>query len=701
MPLIVVESPTKIKTIRKYLSGNWEFLATAGHMYDLPEDEMGIDANYEPEWVLMNQGGNRKRVSQLRSKAKKHADIYLATDPDREGEAIAWQVQNLVFNGTDAARIRLEALTEEQVTRQLENPGVLDGDMVSAQWARRLLDRLAGYKVSPFLMNAFNGKKLSAGRVQSTTLAKIVDRWEEVEAFEPEEFYRLLLQLQPEGQELSKPLEAELNRLQGEAIGTDEGEKLLTDREMAEKINKAVRENGVKITGRKQKETTMNPAPPFNSSELLRRASSWFNWPAGKTMNVAQSLYEKGLITYHRSDSNRISREGCKQAAGYIRDEFGKNLHQWRQAGGGEQEGHEAIRAEYAGLEPEELHSVSKAERILYSAIWQRYIQSQMVSARWDNLRLDVEPRSEISAVFRANLRAIKKWGFFRCQRPGETPLPEKEHTPEDYLRLEQAEAVEVEETEISESQTRGPSLYTEGSLIRMMKDEGIGRPSTYAATIRRLQNRQYVEIEEGKIKPTNRGVDVARFLQRAVPEICDVKLTREMEADLDRIASGELEWKDFIREFDEKLEAWLEAGREVEPEGTAEVKKEEFEYETCPLCDSTLILREGKYGEFVHCEKDDCDFSSNPPAKTYKCPECGRHMVKEKGRNSTVYDCIDPACEGQRPVGKPNMTYEEFQADAPDCPECGETMERRKGRYGKFWGCPNYPDCEGTRSTE
>lgn len=701
MALIVVESPTKIKTLSKYLSGNWEFVATAGHMYDLPEDEMGIDADYEPEWVPMSQGGNRKRISQIRSQAAKHKEIYLATDPDREGEAIAWQVQNLVLDGDDAARIRLEALTEDQVNDWLESPGKLDPDMVDAQWARRLLDRLAGYKISPFLMNAFKGKKLSAGRVQSTTLAKIVDRWEAVEAFEPEEFYRLLLQLQPETGELSQPLEAELIKYQGSAVGTDEGEELLTDRETVEAIETAVNEHGVEIVDRQQKESTTNPAPPFDSSELLRRAASWFNWPAGKTMNVAQSLYEMGLITYHRSDSNKISREGCKKAAGYIRDEYGEQLHQWRQAGGGAQEGHEAIRAQYAGLEPEELHSVSKAQRVLYSAIWQRYIQSQMASARWNNLRLDLQPGNDLPARFRANLRSIEKWGFFRCQRPGETPLPEKEHDPKDFHQLEAADSVRVTGTSIEESQTRGPALYTEGSLVQMMKEEGIGRPSTYAATIQRLQSRQYIELDQGKLRPTGRGVDVAHFLDRAVPEICDVKLTRQMEADLDRIAEGELEWKQFIRDFDEKLEAWLEAGQDVEPEGTAEVKKEEFEYETCPLCDSTLILREGQYGEFVHCQAEDCDFSSNPPAKTYKCPECDRHMVKKKGKKSTVYDCIDPECEGKRPVGKPNMTYEEFQEEAPDCPECGATMERRKGRYGKFWGCPEYPDCEGTRTID
>ncbi len=252
----------------------------------------------------------------------------------------------------------------------------------------------------------------------------------------------------------------------------------------------------------------------------------------------------------------------------------------------------------------------------------------------------------------------------------------------------------------LEESETRGPSLYTEGSLIAMMKREGIGRPSTYSSTIEKLRYREYIRNEGKKVRPTQRGLDVCRFLQRAVPAICDVELTESMEETLDRIARGETEWKDFVREFDEDLERWLKEGKDIEPEGDAEGFKETLDYEDCPRCGGTLVLRKGKYGKFVHCADDDCDFSSNPPAKSYECPECGRHMVKKKGRKSAIYHCIaEPECGGKRPVGEPHMTLEEFQQDAPECPECGGQMQRRKGRYGYFWGCTNYPDCDGTRS--
>jgi DNA topoisomerase-1 len=232
-----------------------------------------------------------------------------------------------------------------------------------------------------------------------------------------------------------------------------------------------------------------------------------------------------------------------------------------------------------------------------------------------------------------------------------------------------------------------------------MMKEEGIGRPSTYGSTIQRLINRQYIERDDGSILPTQRGCDVLYFLRRAVPRICQVDFTESMEETLDEIASGEGDWSGFVEQFDEKLTRWRESADDLEPEGNAETQKELLEFEICPRCGDDLYLREGQYGEFVHCASEDCDFSSNPPAKTYICPECDRHMVKPGGKNSTVYQCIaHPDCEGRRPVGNPRMTYEEFQEEAPDCPSCEGTMVKRKGRWGNFWGCENYPECEETQ---
>jgi DNA topoisomerase-1 len=263
-------------------------------------------------------------------------------------------------------------------------------------------------------------------------------------------------------------------------------------------------------------------------------------------------------------------------------------------------------------------------------------------------------------------------------------------------------DTAEVKDVRLETSETSGPNNFTEGSLVAMMKREGIGRPSTYGSTIERLLHRQYIRRDDRSILPTERGRDVIDFLRRAVPKICEIDLTESMERTLDQIARGKDDWTDFVERFDEKLDQWLEAGEDLEPEGSAETRKELFEYEVCPRCGEDLYLREGQYGEFVHCSSDDCDFSSNPPAKTYRCPECDRHMVKQKGNRSTVYHCIaHPDCEGRRPVGEPNMTYEEFQDQAPDCPECDGKMVKRKGRYGTFWGCENYPDCEATQAMD
>ncbi|MFP4027439.1 MAG: DNA topoisomerase [Candidatus Brocadiia bacterium] len=697
MPLLIVESPTKVKTLARILKGDWDFAVTRGHLYDLPEDEMGIDEDYQPNWSPLKGAS----VGSIRQAAKGQKEIYVASDPDREGEAIAWQVENLVLKRKDTRRVRLESLTKEEVQEQLAQKGQTDQSLVQAQWARRVLDRLAGYKISPFLIKAFKGKRLSAGRVQSAVLAKIVERWDAVEDFEPEAFFNLQVQLQPEKGTLEEPLLVKLVRIDGDTIGTGDEDKLLKDRELADSLFEAIDNNGLILQDREEKLTRSKPGFPFDSSEMLRRASSWFGWPAKKTMKVAQALYEKGLITYHRSDSTRLSKSACKQAAVFVKKEYGEEFHQWRGGGGGDQEGHEAIRSKSPFLKPDDLHSVSRDQFTLYSAIWQRYVQSQMKLAEWNTLKFEFKiPDIDGDVVFQSTEKTIKEWGFFRCQRPGETPIPERERSAADFEQLKKSGDYRVVETELEESKTRGPSLYTEGSLIAMMKQEGIGRPSTYAATIERLRSREYIRDEGKYVEPTSRGRDVCRFLKRSVPAICTVELTESMERTLDKIAAGEEDWQGFVRGFDEDLESWLEKGKGVEPEGTAEGFKEELDFEVCPRCGSKLVLRKGRYGMFVHCTAEDCDFSSNPPAKTYICPKCGRHMVKKKGKKSTVYHCIAaPECDGKRPVGKPNMTYEEFQKNAPKCPECGAPMDRRKGRYGYFWGCTKYPKCKGTVS--
>ncbi len=695
MRLLIVESPTKIKTLKKFLGKGWKFAATRGHIYDLPKKVMGIDEDYSPEWVVTDP----KSVAYLKKQAQSCETIYISSDPDREGEAIAWQVEELVLkNHPGTRRIRLEGLTRENLNRQLDSPGELDRDMVSAQWSRRMLDRLAGYKISSFLISAFKGKRLSAGRVQSAVLELIVKRWEESEKFESEEFFRLLLSLQPEDGEIKQAVEAELISFRDKPIGTGDSQQLLKERKVIDKLAAEIRQSGVSLVDRKLEKIETSPAFPFNSSELLRRASSWFNWPSLKTMKVAQSLYEKGLITYHRSDSTRLSREGCKQAAAYITDKYGKEYHQWRQGGGGDQEGHEAIRPQYAGLEPEALHSVSSAQRTLYRAIWQRYIQSQMISARWRKLSLTVQPNSAEKARFLGTARTIEEPGFYRCYPADKKAPPEKALSREDFKKIS-AGPVQLENLEVRESKTAGPRLFTEGSLIQKMKQEGIGRPSTYASTVDRLCRREYIKTDEKKVLPTGRGIDVARFIRRAVPRISDVKLTRRMEKQLDKIACGELGWKNFIAKFDEQLDSWLQAGAKLSPEGSAEGEKKQLDFADCPRCGGKLVLRKGRYGKFVHCISDECEFSSNPPAKSYRCPECGKHMARSNQKKSAVYRCLNhPQCKGKRPVGKPRVDYRELQAEIGECPECGELLERRRGRYGYFWGCSRYPECSGTR---
>lgn len=695
MGLIIVESPTKIKTLRKILGQKWEFKATKGHIYDLPKSEMGVDDDYNPDWQYQ---GNVS-PNEIQSAASKHDDIYIAADPDREGEAIAWQVDNLVLKNHSSERIRLESITKNEVKNELRSPGTIDNDLVQAQWARRLLDRLAGYKISPFLISAFNGKKLSAGRVQSAVLAQIVKRQNNINEFEPETFFNIKAFFQPDQKEIKPPIKTKLAFYEGDEIGTGDNQRLIKKKKIANNIITDITENGFLLQEKKQKETKTHPGKPFNSSTLIKRASQWFNWPSSKTMNIAQSLYESGLITYHRSDSTKISQTGCKAAAAYINDEYGNQSHQWRGGGGGSQQGHEAIRAKNPSLEPSDLNKVSDGMRTLYGLIWQQYIQSQMTAAVWNTIELSFKPKN-IKATFQGQERAIKEWGFYKCSVNQITPPPETERSGDEIQLIATTDSFKFNDYAVDKSETRGPRPYTEGTLVTMMKKTGIGRPSTYSATLSKLKKRDYIKIKDKKIKPTDRGEAVCNYLKRTIDDICNPQFTREMEEQLDKIANGKLKWKDFVKRFDNRLDEWLDQAQNTEPKMSAARDKTELDYATCPLCDSDLIKRKGQYGYFVHCTDDDCEFSSDVPAKTYKCPECDRHMVKGQNGNSGIYNCIDPDCSGKRPVGEPNMTYEEYNDKAPECPECEGDMELRSGKYGSFWGCVNYPDCNGTVQT-
>ncbi len=692
MPLIVVESPTKIKTLSGLVGSGYEFAATYGHLFDLPESDMGVDEEYNPRWVATNDSA----ISYLEEKAAEHSTVYLASDPDREGEAIAWQVEEFILNGNTVHRMRLPSLTEDEVEKNLDDPPSLDRRKVRAQWARRILDRLAGYKVSSFLISAFKGKKLSAGRVQSAVLRKVVEREREIENFVPETYYELTADLLPEGK--PPPVEARLVAL-GDLDLRGDDEARFTDRDPLEEVETGLEEHGIELVDRTVDQTETHPAYPPDSSTMIRLAGQWFGWSSGRTMTLAQQLYEKGLITYHRSDSQRLSKEACRKAAGFISENYGKEFHQWRGGKGGDQDGHEAVRPENPFLKPSDLKYVSDAHKLLYGLLWQRFVQSQMVPAEWDRMTLTFTVEDS-DALLEGEVRRCREPGLYRCRLEGQESPAEKGLSDEAWDRVGSADEFFVDGTDLSEHETEGPRRYTEGSLIGMMKEQGIGRPSTYSSTVSKLKQREYIEVKDQRIHPTDRGIDVSDFLQRAVPRINDTGFTGEMETTLDEIARGKADWNEFVAGFDDRLEAWLEEGKDLEPEGDAEGFKEILDFAECPRCGSDLVKRKGSYGMFVHCQDEECDFSADPPAKTYKCPECGRHMYKPGGNRGTVYQCLaHPECEGKRPVGKPHMTLEEFNQSAPDCPECGDDMEMKKGRWGKFWGCTNYPDCDGTKS--
>lgn len=643
-----MESPKKVETIEEYIGDNQSLtvLSTSGHMFDLPADEMGLDEDYNPKWTFQGRDKNKKQIEKAADDAE---TVYVATDPDREGEGIAWQVKELILDGNSkCVRIMLNSITKSEIREKIQNPGSINESRVRAQWARRILDRLVGYKISPFLSQTFDRKGLSAGRVQTPVLHTIVERFREVEAFEPETFYNLFASVQTGPDELSEPLEIQLTQFEGDDIGTGDDERMIKDEDVVDGLVTTLQEDGVSLKSIDEKTSQSSPPSLLDSSSLLQMASSVLNWSSDKTMNVAQSLYEEGLITYHRSDSTRLSPDGAKRLKEYVNEQYGEEYCDPDEGKEGDQDAHEAIRPYDPGRHP---RSVSSDEGRLYGLIWTRTIRSQMIPAEWDLLNIDFETETESDAVLSGRLRANSEPGFYRCQLPDETTPVDEERPQSDLETFQGADDYRASDVEVRESETRGPSLFTEGQLIGWMKEEGIGRPSTYSSTIQRLRDRDYIFVEDDRIKPTDIGCYLIRYTERAIPPLCNVKLTRFMEETLDKIEDNEKDWDWFVEAMDKKIEEWINEAKKKEPPEEGQSVPRELEA-TCPECGDGLIERTGEYGKFIHCESDDCEFSRSGEAnENVTCEQCGRIMVLIDGQDEPFYGCIAfPDCQGTKP---------------------------------------------------
>ncbi|MBI4537903.1 MAG: type I DNA topoisomerase [Gemmatimonadetes bacterium] len=711
--LVVVESPAKARTIGKYLGPDYDVAASVGHVRDLPQRELGVDvaAGFRPKYVTIR--GKGKILQELKRKAKEVASVILATDPDREGEAIAYHIAEHLGDPLDDGRFRrvqFHEITRDAVLRALESPGPIDLRKVEAQQARRILDRLVGYQASPFLWKPIR-PGLSAGRVQTVALRLICEREGEIRRFVPQEYWSVTAKLNKGDQ----PFDAGLHKIDGKAV------HLGTESEAAGVVDD-VRGVPFVVTDVRRRERRKNPAPPFTTSTLQQEAAKRLGFSANRTMALAQQLYEGeelgergavGLITYMRTDSTRVAEPAVRAARGWIAARVGGNYvpaepRDWRgRQQRGAQEAHEAIRPTDVQLHPDEVRPyLDPAVARLYELIWLRFVASQMAAAVYDTTTADFEMRGESrrAYLFRATGSVVKFDGFTRlyleAREGGEhrrlddmVPLP----------LLDQGEEVPLIGLVTEQHFTQPPPRYSEASLVKELERLGIGRPSTYAHIISTLRDREYVEVSDKRFLPTELGETVSKLLVRVFPDIFDVNFTSQMEEELDKVEEGDLPWRRVLEDFYGPFQRRL---REGEARGD-ELLKEVLaaEHERCTECGRPMVVRWNRFGRFLGCSGyPECRYTRGIEPepeldlKGEKCPDCGGELVTRRGRFGRFIACANyPECRYTRGI-ESTETAPRSEPTDEKCEKCGSPMIVRRGRYGAFLACSAYPKCKYTR---
>ena len=670
MNLIIVESPTKANTIQKFLTSDYKVLSSYGHIRDLPKSELGIDTenNFEPRYVIPTKA--RKNFNILKKEVAKTETIILASDEDREGEAIAWHLAQ-ALELKNPQRIVFHEITKQAIADALKNPREIDLNMVDAQQARRILDRIVGYKLSPFLWKKI-ARGLSAGRVQSVAVRLVVERENEIKAFKAEEYWTIVADLQKK--DFDSEFEALLAKKEGKTItklgikNKDQADKILTDLDEAD----------YKITNIEKKEVKKNPLPPFTTSTLQQEASKRLYFPARLTMQIAQKLYEQGLITYHRTDSLNLSETALSSAKEFIKKNYGEKYSEERRyktKAKGAQEAHEAIRPSYPDKDPK----LDDKQARLYDLIWKRFMASQMAQAVFDATQIDIEAKTYL---FKSNGQTLKFDGFLKVY-----PAKFKEN---ELPKLEKNEILKLLRLVPQQHFTQPPGRYSEASLIKTLEENGIGRPSTYAPTLATVQQRNYIQKNDQKrFEPTEIGIMVINLLIEHFPKIVDIKFTAEMEENLDQIAQNKKEWIPTIKNFYDPFIEILE--QKYEEVSKKEIAQEETD-EICPKCQSPLIIRMGRFGKFYACSGfPKCRHTAplKKPDLEIECPKCSKGKVTEKRtkKGKIFYGCNQyPECDfalWDKPTGK-------------KCPECDSLLvETKKGAK-----CSN-KDCGYIKSAE
>ncbi len=681
--LVIVESPAKAKTIRKYLGPGYEVAASMGHVRDLPASQLGIDVEHEFQPKYINIKGKEKLIRELKSLAKESDRVLLATDPDREGEAISWHLANLLgLDLADENRVTFGEITKKGVQDGMENPRTIDIDLFDAQQARRVLDRLVGYKLSPFLWRKVR-RGLSAGRVQSVAVRLIVDREREIEAFVPEEYWNIDAHL------FTEKKAGDAGRFVARLHAGADGKKLeVKTGEHADAITASLEGKPYSVHAITRGKRKRSPAPPFITSTLQQEASRRFGFTGTRTMRAAQTLYEgveiegqgvTGLITYMRTDSLRLSDEAVAEAKEYITSTYGKKYAYngkrtyKRKSATAAQDAHEAIRPTNAAITPDEAEkNLSGDAAKLYRLIWSRFIASQMSDCEMDTVSADIAAGDYL---FRASGFTVTFTGFTALYEEASDDAEKKETA---LPPLEEGMELGLEKLLADQKFTQPPPRYTEAALIRALEENGIGRPSTYAPIITTVVDRGYVEREQKKLKPTALGIVVNDLLTERFPDIVDVKFSAGMEGNLDKVEDGKAEWVKTVGGFYQGFAKSLQAA-ETDMEGQRVKVPEEVTDEICEKCGRNMVVKTGRYGKFLACPGfPDCKNTKQiVKVMPGSCPrDGGKLLIRQSGKGRIFYGCGNyPACDF--------MTWDEPTAEV--CPQCGSTLFKKGGKNGQL----------------
>ncbi|HUD08835.1 MAG TPA: type I DNA topoisomerase [Candidatus Saccharimonadales bacterium] len=704
MKLIIVESPTKAKTISKFLGPKFKVMSSYGHIRDLPEKKMGIDIekNFAPQYIVNPK--SEEKAELLKKAAKTAEAVILASDEDREGEAIAWHLSEILkLKPDEKNRIVFHEITKKAIEKALDNPRSINFDLVDAQQGRRVLDRLVGFELSPFLWDKIR-RGLSAGRVQSIALRIIAEREREIEKFKKEEFWTIAAMLKKSGNKNS--FETSLTRQNEKKIeeaitlklfaGDYKTKKsVIADKKTADEINAELEKAKYAVSEITKKEITRTPPAPFTTSTLQQAAINSLGYSAKVTMMLAQKLYEQGYITYMRTDSTNLSLESMLAARKTIEKVFGKNYtlespRFYKTKSKGAQEAHEAIRPTNPGQTPDDLSKLDDRQLRLYGLIWRRMLASQMQPAVLNSVKVLIDAKGEKNNyTFQANGSTVKFDGYLKVYG---AKMPVTENLLPD---LKEKEALDLEKIIPAQKFTTPPPRYTEASLVRVMEEYGIGRPSTYAPTISTIIDRKYVEKnEEKKLEPLEIGLLVNDLLVEHFPQIVDMKFTAQMEENLDEVAQGLKKWVPVIKEFYDPFHKNLETK-------SGEVKKEDLMQKLgrqCPQCGGDLIMKFGRFGKFIACMKyPECKYTEKTAEEQKEedensgevCEKCGAPMMVKRGRFGAFLGCSKyPECKTIKSIAKKTGVK---------CPKCheGDILERKSKKGRLFFGCSKYPACD------